>query len=116
MRTLCYSVLVIKWRITMSTARKKKESNINIRAAVIEKDLIKQAADVSGLDTSAFMLFHSIKAAKEALSQSEEFIVSREDAETFVSTLLNPPAPNKKLKRAFKRHDEIFSTDVWDPH
>lgn len=98
----------------MSTARKKKDSNINIRAAVNEKDLIKHAADVSGLDTSAFMLFHSIKAAKEALSQAEEFVISREDSETFVNTLLNPPPPSKELKRAFKRYSDTFSTEDQD--
>lgn len=96
----------------MSTARKKKDSNINIRAALTEKDLIKEAADISGLDTSAFMLFHSIEAAKRTLSQAEAFVVHREDAKTFVNTLLNPPEPNAELKKAYKRYQEMFGTKI----
>lgn len=96
----------------MSTARKRKDNNINIRAAMNEKELIKKAADMSGLDTSSFMLFHSVEAAKKTISQNDTIALSRQDAEIFVNALLNPPAPNEALKRAFKRHKEIFGNKV----
>jgi uncharacterized protein (DUF1778 family) len=96
----------------MSTARKRKDNNINIRAALNEKELIKKAADMSGLDTSTFMLFHSIEAAKKTISQTDVFVLSRRDAELVADALLNPPAPNEALKRAFKRHKEIFGNKV----
>jgi uncharacterized protein (DUF1778 family) len=96
----------------MSTARKRKDNNINIRAAMNEKELIKKAADMSGLDTSSFMLFHAVEAAKKTISQNDTIALSRQDAEIFVNALLNPPAPNEALKRAFKRHKELFGNRV----
>ncbi len=96
----------------MTAARKKKDNNINIRAALNEKELIKKAAEMSGLDTSTFMLYHSIEAAKRTISQTDTFKLSRRDSEIFVNALLNPPEPNEALKQAFKRYKEVFGNKV----
>lgn len=96
----------------MSTARKRKDNNINIRAADSEKELIKKAADLSGLDTSSFILFHTIEAAKKAILQNDIFALSSKDAELVAKALLNPPTLNKALKQAFKRHKDIFGNKI----
>ena len=93
----------------MSTARKKKD-NIHIRVEPEQKEVINKAATLLGLDLSSFVLQNSLKAAREELAEVEALTISKEDSETFLEALMNPPAPNENLKAAYKKYNEIFST------
>jgi uncharacterized protein (DUF1778 family) len=98
----------------MSTARKKKidtpkDDVIHIRSTPSDKSLIEQAADAVGLTISSFMLQNSIKAARRELAEIDKMSLTKQDAELFFSALLNPIAPNRALKSAFKDYDKQSS-------
>ena len=89
----------------MSTARKKKD-NIHIRVEPEQKDVINRAADLLGLDLSAFVLQNSLKAARAELAEVEKLSLSTDDANLFFDALTNPPASNDNLKAAYQKYQE----------
>ena len=93
----------------MSTARKKKD-NIHIRVEPEQKDVINKAADLLGLDLSAFVLQNSLKAARAELAELERLSLSSADANLFFDAIINPPATNDNLKAAYEKYQEEFSS------
>lgn len=89
----------------MGTARKKKD-NIHIRVEPEQKEVINRAADLLGLDLSAFVLLNTLKAARAELAQVEKISLSTNDANLFFEALTNPSAPNDNLKAAYQKYQE----------
>lgn len=80
-----------------------KKERLEARTTSRIKRLIEQAAELEGRTVTDFMQDALKVAAEKVIRKHEEETVirlSRADSEIFVRTLLNPPAPNKKLKRA----------------
>ena len=92
----------------MSAARKKKD-NIHIRVEPEQKEVINKAADLLGLDLSAFVLQNSLKAARAELAELKRLSLSSSDTNLFFDALTNPPAPNDSLKAAYQKYREEFS-------
>ena len=44
--------------------------------------------------------------AKRAIQEHETWTITGKDAEVFVNALLNPPAPNERMKAAVQRYRE----------
>jgi uncharacterized protein (DUF1778 family) len=80
-----------------------KKERLEARTTSRVKRLIQRAAELEGRTVTDFMQGALKEAAENVIRKHEEETVirlSKADSETFVRTLLNPPAPNKKLKRA----------------
>lgn len=80
-----------------------KKERLEARTTSRVKRLIQRAAELEGRTVTDFMQDSLKKAAENVIRKHEEetlIRLSKADSETFVRTLLNPPAPNKKLKRA----------------
>lgn len=80
-----------------------KKERIEARTTSRVKRLIQRAAELEGRTVTAFMHGALKEAAEKVIRKHEEETVirlSKADSETFVRALLNPPAPNKRLKRA----------------
>lgn len=96
--------------VDMAAARKKKplsplkESTVMIRTAPQDKSLIEKAADQLGLTVSSFMLQNAIRAARKELAEVERLSLTERDVHSFFSALMNPPAPNSALKKAFREY------------
>lgn len=94
--------------LAMSATRKKKD-NIHIRVEPEQKEVISKAAELLGLDMSAFVLQNSLKAARAELLESERLSLSRSDANLFLDIITNPPVANESLKGAYKTYEEEFN-------
>ena len=94
----------------MSTARKKKD-NIHIRVEPKQKEVINKAADLLGIDLSAFVLQNSLKAARAELAELERLSLSRADANLFFDAIISPPATSDNLKAAYEKYQEEFSSE-----
>ncbi|MCX7544484.1 type II toxin-antitoxin system TacA family antitoxin [Marinicella gelatinilytica] len=94
----------------MSTLRKKKD-NIHIRVEPEQKEDIKKAAELLGLDLSSFVLQNSLKAARAELAKYEQLSLSRADADLFYDAISNPPNSNKNLKSAYKKYQKAFNPE-----
>ena len=73
-----------------------------------EKELLQEAADAKGLSLTAFVTSSAHEAAIKTLKDRHVVELGRKDQQTFAAALLNPDAPNKRLRalakgRGFRR-------------
>jgi uncharacterized protein (DUF1778 family) len=75
-----------------------RDVTINIRAQQRQRDLIDQAAEISGKNRSDFMLEASCQRAQEVLLDQRLFVLSDEKWQEFLAILDAPVQANDKLK------------------
>ena len=100
-------MLADKTHSAESTDRRKK-SRLEARISVEEKELIKRAADLQGCSLTEFVVRSAQEAARKAVKDHQMMSLTARDTEAFVKTLLKPPAPSKKLKRAAERYKKVM--------
>lgn len=66
--------------------------------------VVRRAAEIQGRSISDFVVAAAQEAAQKAVAEVELIRLSREAQETFAALLLNPPKPNRALKKAFALH------------
>lgn len=90
------------------TTKQKKQERIEIRVKPGDKKLLENAAELTGLSVSTFMLNHTLKAAKSEIDSSLKIKLSNNDRNLFMKTLENPPKPNKTLKKAILNYQNKY--------
>lgn len=74
---------------------------IDVRISKEQKEFVKYASEIRGFkNLTEFIIFCVNKEANEIILENNLILKSLEDKRVFVDALLNPPAPNEKLKRA----------------
>ena len=71
---------------------------------------IERAALLTGRSITDFVPQTVGKAARETIREQQVVRLASEQSRVFVRALLNPPAPNAKLKAAFARHRKLVSS------
>jgi uncharacterized protein (DUF1778 family) len=82
----------------------EKMDRIDIRVTREQKETISQAAVLSGVSMSSFLVANALSEARKVVSKSERISLSTRDRDLFYSILTNPPKPNKNLVRLMKNH------------
>ncbi|MCP4699419.1 MAG: DUF1778 domain-containing protein [Gammaproteobacteria bacterium] len=90
------------------TAIALKEEQISIRATSELKNMFVQAAALSGMTMTDFLLFSARKAAERVIAESETVILNNEERDRFLALLDSPPPPNTTLKAAMQRHKALL--------
>ena len=85
---------------TPGTADKSRGARLEARISVEQKTVLQQAAALSGRTLSEFVVASAQEAANRVIQEHETIRLSRSEQLAFVSALLNPPAPNKRLRQA----------------
>ena len=67
---------------------------------------LKRAAELKGRSVSDFVVSAAHEAAQRAIEEDGIIRLSVEDQQRFAEVLINPPAPNKALRTAARRHRE----------
>lgn len=75
-------------------------ARLEVRVSVGQKSLLQRAAVLSGRTLSEFVVASAQDAARRLIAEHECIRLSREEQSAFVQALLQPPAPNARLKRA----------------
>jgi uncharacterized protein (DUF1778 family) len=92
----------------MPVAATKKQSTrdarLEARVSRETKALWERAAAIQGRKMTEFVVSSAVEAAHRVLRESELADLTRRDKIAFVEALLNPPAPNAKLRNAAARH------------
>jgi uncharacterized protein (DUF1778 family) len=78
-----------------------KETRLSIRASEPEKTILMQAAQVSHMNTSQFVLQASLDAAHAVLADRTQFRLPPEQWEAFCERLDAPPRSIPALQRLF---------------
>lgn len=90
-------------------ARAPTESGrIELRIKPSEKALLSRAAAIQHEDLTGFILRTVLPAAEQVIAQTERLRLSERDSLRVLELLEKPPKPSAKLRRAGKRHREIF--------
>jgi uncharacterized protein (DUF1778 family) len=94
---------------TPSKAKPKpKPQRLEARLSSDAKAIIQRAADISGRSVSDFVVSSALEAAEETIRNHEVIVLSARDSIMFVEALLNPKGPNEALRKAARRHREMF--------
>lgn len=75
----------------------------DIRLPANAKQLLMQAADISGNTLTGLVLNAALDKAREILQSHQYFMLNAEEWRRFAATLDHPPAPNETLQAAW--HD-----------
>ncbi len=96
--------------ITVATARPApwvgKAERLEARITPAQKEILQHAAELEGRSLTDFVISSAQAAAMRTIHEHEVLLLSAKDREVFVNALLNPPAPNDKLRRAAHRYKQ----------
>ena len=77
-----------------------RDARLEARVSTAQKNLLLQAAALSGRTLSEFVVASAQEAARRVIDEHESIRLSREEQLAFVWALLEPPEPNARLERA----------------
>ena len=83
-----------------------KRGRLAARITEEQKVLLQRAADLQGRSLSDFVIESAQRAAESVIREHEIITLGTEDSQTFAKALLNPPAPNERLREAFARYQQ----------
>jgi uncharacterized protein (DUF1778 family) len=86
-----------------------KNERVDLRLPMDQKRLIEQAATLSGLTVSGFILGSTIERAREVLRETTVIELSNRDRDRFLAALDDEQAkPGAALRRAARRHKQML--------
>ena len=81
-----------------------KTARLETRVTAEQKKLFQRAADLTGRSLTDFILKSAQEVAARTVREHDVLTVSGRDRDLFVSALLQPPAPNRRLRQAAGRY------------
>ena len=85
----------------------QKIERLEARVSAEAKKLCQRAAIIQGRTLTDFLVSSAVEAATRTLREHELIELTLRDRVAFVEALLNPPAPNPRLRTAMHRHDRL---------
>jgi len=91
----------------MDNTGQDKTARLEARVPAHIYDLIQRAAQLRGMTLTSYVLSVVGPDARRVVEDMEVLRLSREAQIQFAKALIDPPEPNERLKRAFRRHSEL---------
>ena len=85
---------------------RQQATRLGIRLTPENKSLILRAAEALGVNLSAFTVVTLVREARRVVESRTVVRLNDVDRDAFLAMLENPPAPNRALLRAARRHRE----------
>lgn len=93
----------------MPTLQKKKpKTRLDFRLDMEAKDVITQAAHVTGKSLSEFAVSSLVRSAQEVLEKHQTITLSNRDFDAFLEAMESDEEPTDALKRAAERYWRRF--------
>ena len=73
--------------------------------------LLKRAAEIEGRTLTDFVVSAAHDAARRTIEDAEIIRLSLEDQRRIAQAILDPPEPTPALRRAFRRHRDLFGSE-----
>jgi uncharacterized protein (DUF1778 family) len=83
--------------------------HIEVRIASDALAFVKRAAEIQGCSLSDFVVTAAQEAAQRIIDETQIIRLSAEGQRLFAETILNPPKPNKALRRTFEAHKRLIA-------
>ena len=84
--------------------RRLREERLGFRVDEPTKALIQRAAQLERRKLTDFCMTALTDAARQTIAEHETLVLSARDRAVFFDTIVNPPAPSERLRRAFGEH------------
>lgn len=84
----------------------KNNNRIALRVQAADKAVIMRAVAVAQTDMTDFILRAALREARSVIEEHERVKLTRRDSLLVLELLENPPAPNKKLRKAARAMPE----------
>lgn len=85
---------------TIDPLNKIRAARLEARITADQKAVLVRAAALAGRTLSEFVVASAQEAAAKVIQEHETIHLSRADQIAFVSALLDPPAPDERLRQA----------------
>jgi uncharacterized protein (DUF1778 family) len=82
----------------------RSDARIEARVSQEQKELYDRAAAIEGITLTAFAISTMNRAATNVIQEHTNMVLSVRNQQTFVDALMNPPEPNKALRKAAKAY------------
>ncbi|MRT58993.1 DUF1778 domain-containing protein [Enterobacteriaceae bacterium RIT693] len=80
-----------------------KKQRIDLRLSDDDKSMIEEAAAMSNLTITQFMVACALERAAEVIEQHRRLVLSEASWNCVMDAISNPPEPDDRLKRAARR-------------
>ncbi|HGY3104557.1 TPA: DUF1778 domain-containing protein [Citrobacter freundii] len=84
-----------------------KKQRIDLRLNEDDKHMIEEAAAMTNQSISQFVVSTASERAAEVIDQHRRLLLNEESWNLVMDAIINPPAPNDRLKRAANRLREL---------
>jgi uncharacterized protein (DUF1778 family) len=81
-----------------------KAERLEARITSAQKEILQRAAEIEGRSLTDFVVSSAQAAARRILHEHRSLQLSERERELFVDAILNPPAPNAKLRKAARQY------------
>jgi uncharacterized protein (DUF1778 family) len=81
-----------------------RDDRLGVRLDEQTKGLIERAAQLERRKVSDYCVTAITDAARRTIAEHETLTLSERDRAAFFAAMINPPAPGKRLARAFAEH------------
>lgn len=90
------------------THKEPRNARLGIRLQPSCKDVIEQAAALTGVNTSDFVVHAAVTAARQHIlvDAAVKMTLNREESIRVAELLMNPPEPNAALRRLMMSEDD----------
>jgi uncharacterized protein (DUF1778 family) len=86
-------------------------TRLDLRISQKQKDLFEQVQEIGGFRSlTDFVISAASEKAEAIIEKHNNWLASENDRKLFFDAILNPPAPNAKLKEAMKKHGKFKGT------
>ncbi len=93
---------------TETKTRITRTARVPLRMRDDQKSIIERAAAIEGSSVSDFVTRNAEAAARKTVREYDTILLSPDDSLAFARALMNPPAPNAALTRAFEHRDRLI--------
>jgi uncharacterized protein (DUF1778 family) len=66
------------------------------------------SGSLEGRSLTDFIVASAVESARRILRERELMELSERDRKAFIESLLNPPLPNQRLRKAARRYERVF--------
>jgi uncharacterized protein (DUF1778 family) len=92
----------------MAQSSNVKRDRMHLRIDANAKRRLERAAAYEQTSVTDFVMVNAMAAAERVIDAHEKVTLSPPDWDVFYDALINPPAPNRKLKAAARRYRERY--------
>lgn len=102
---------ILPYRVNVMKQESQTTARLEARLPNEVLSRLKRAAEIQGRTLTDFVVAAADEAACRAIEQTEIIRLSGEDQRQIAAAILNPPAPNRALKKAVRRYRELIAAE-----